>query len=147
MHDEFVYREHQAGWLLILALAGASLLVLAVGPAAPAWPRWLAIGSMLLGALALGRLTVEVGGGELRWRYGWLGLPRWRVPLAAIERIEPCRTHDVAGWGIHRTKEGWLYNIAGHDALRVVCRDGRRFRVGSADVAGLRRVLEPRLSR
>ncbi len=145
MQDEFVYRERQVGWVLILGLLGSALIVWAVSPPEPVWPIALAIGSMSLLSLALGRLTVEVGGGELRWRYGWLGLPRWRVPLADIERIEPCRTRAVEGWGIHRTKEGWLYNIAGQDALRVVRRDGRRFRLGSADIAGLQRVLQPRL--
>lgn len=145
MRGEFVYRAHQTGWLLLVSLLGTSLLVLAVSPAEPAWPAWLAAGSMLLAALALGRLTVEVGGGELRWRYGWLGLPRWQVPVTAIERIEPCGTCDVVGWGIHRTKEGWLYNMAGQQALRVVRRDGRRFRLGSADLAGLTRALQARL--
>lgn len=55
------------------------------------------------------------------------------------------REHQV-GWVLLL---GWAAAVlvAGRDALRVTRRDGRRFRIGSADVAGLVRVLEPRLQR
>lgn len=151
MRDEYVYREHQVGWVLVLLLLGSAAAVLVVTHGAePAWPHRVALALMLLPALGLGRLTVEVAGGELRWRFGWLGWLGWpggRIALADIRSIERCQTGWLDGWGIRSTREGMLYNMAGRDALRVTRCDGRRFRIGSADVAGLARVLEPRLQR
>lgn len=57
------------------------------------------------------------------------------------------REHQVGWVLVLLLLGGMLYNMAGRDALRVTRRDGRRFRIGSADVAGLVRVLEPRLQR
>lgn len=55
------------------------------------------------------------------------------------------REHQV-GWVLLL---GWAAAVlvAGRDALRVTRRDGHCFRIGSADAAGLVRVLEPRLQR
>jgi hypothetical protein len=154
MRDECIYRERQIAWgpMLGLALAaGVGLpLHLAFDPGAELWPHGAALALGALIVLCLGSLTVEVGGGELRWYFGWLGSrlggwPGGRVALAEIERIEPCRSRWWEGWGVSHTREGWLYNFAGLSALRVVQRDGKRFRLGSADVAGLQRVLAPRL--
>jgi hypothetical protein len=149
MREEYVYRERQFGWTIMLMLLGAALFVVSVTlwrePLHPPWQPLL-LGTVLgLVALAMGSLTVEVGGGELRWRFGWLGWPGGHVALADIARVEPCRTKWHEGWGIRITPNGMLYNISGLDALQVTRRDGKRFRLGSADVAGLMRVLAPRL--
>jgi len=149
MREEYVYRERQLGWAIVLLLLGSALFVLTVSlwrePLGPPWPLLLLATALGLTALAMGSLTVEVGGGELRWRFGWLGWPRGHVALADIARVEPCRSKWWEGWGIRVTPNGMLYNIAGMDALQVTRRDGKRFRLGSADVAALMRVLAPRL--
>lgn len=150
MDGEYVYRERQVGWGVWVGLGAALCIGLPLharldpGAALGVHVLLLAVAAVLV--LALGSLTVEVGGGELRWRYGWLGWPRWRLPLAEIARIEPCRSGALEGWGIRVTSEGMLYNIHGREALRITRRDGLRLRLGSGDVAGLVRALQPRLT-
>lgn len=149
MRDEYVYRERQIGWLILIALALGSGLVFGVTwwkqPSELQGPLGLLAVGLGLVALGMGSLTVEVGGGELRWRFGWLGWPGGRVRLTDIASVEPCRTKWWEGWGIRFTPDGMLYNVSGFDALRVTRRDGKRFRLGSADPAGVMRVLTPRL--
>jgi hypothetical protein len=149
MREEYVYRERQVGWVILVSMAVAAVFLQVVAwwhdPSDPHWPLRLVAFALSLVALGMGSLTVEVGGGELRWRFGWLGWPGGRVALADIARVEPCRNKWWEGWGIRITPEGMLYNVSGLDALRVTRRDGKRFRLGSADPAGVMRVLTPRL--
>ena len=149
MRGDYVYRERQIGWLILVAVGLACAFVFGL-----AWWRepsqlrgplgWLAV-AMALVAIGMGSLTIEVGGGELRWRFGWLGWPGGRIPLADIARVEPCQTRWHEGWGIRITRDGMLYNVSGFDAVQVTRRDGRRFRLGCTDPAAVVRVLAPRL--
>lgn len=149
MRNEYVYRERQTAWpVLVVLTICLGIIFWAFRSVESAFDRWSVLGAAALVAgalLCLGCMTTEVGGGELRWGFGWLPWPRWRISLSEIDRIEKCRTRWTDGWGIQHTREGWLYSIAGFDALRVVRRDGQCFRLGSADLAGLYRSLDERL--
>ena len=96
-------------------------------------------------ALCLGCLQTEVGSGELRWGFGWPGFPSWKLALGDIAKVEICRSRWHEGWGLRHTREGWLYNVWGFDTVRVTRRDGRSFRLGSADASALQRALASRL--
>ncbi len=136
------YRHTQrAGrWLLIPLVVSLGLLVAA----------WLTgVWSLLAGVAVLGiatwlfsSLTIEVRAGELHWRFG-LGLIHRRVPLAEVTEVRPVRTTLMEGWGIHYTRFGWLYNIAGFGAVAVRLRGGREFAVGTDDPDGLVNALAP----
>lgn len=149
MRDEYIYRERQIGWLILIVLALSATLVFGTTwwrePAELRGPLGLVAAVLGLLAIGMGSLTVEVGGGELRWRFGWLGWPGGRIALSDIASVEPCRTTWREGWGIRFTPDGMLYNVSGCDAVRVTRRDGRRLRLGSADPTGVIRVLAPRL--
>jgi hypothetical protein len=64
------------------------------------------------------------------------------VPLADITRVAPTRTTFLEGWGIHRTRRGWLYNLAGRDAVHIVRADGREFMLGTDEPRRLVAALE-----
>jgi hypothetical protein len=81
-------------------------------------------------------LTIELGGGELRWRFG-PGFIRKRVALADIASARAVRTSLLEGWGIHLTRYGWLYNVSGYDAVEVTLRSGKRFALGTDQPAAL----------
>lgn len=137
--QELVWREVQPVWgLWAVVLLVLPLLWWQAQPAA-----------LLLGLLALplllGRLLTEVRGDALVWRFGWLGWPRWRVPLDEIVAVEPARSSALEGWGIRFTRDGMLYNAHGLQAVRLTLRSGRQLRLGSAEPARLAQALQPRI--
>jgi hypothetical protein len=77
----------------------------------------------------------------LRLQFG-LGVPRKSVPVADIATVEVTRTRFWDGWGVHRTRRGWLYNVAGFDAVLVRLKDGKSFLVGTDEPRKLKTALD-----
>jgi hypothetical protein len=88
-----------------------------------------------------GSLTVQIEGGELRARFGF-GWPRKAVKLADIESVELTRTTFAEGWGVHRTRRGWLYNVSGFDAVLLRLAGGRSLMIGTDEPRRLRAAIE-----
>jgi hypothetical protein len=86
-------------------------------------------------------LTVRVGADELKLHFGF-GWPRTAVSLADIASVELTRTRFWDGWGVHRTRRGWLYNVGGYDAVVLSRRDGTALLVGSDDAPRLKAAIE-----
>jgi len=83
--------------------------------------------------------------GALQLRFG-PGFPRKSVNLADIAAAEVTRTNLWEGWGVHRTRRGWLYNVSGFDAVLVRRHDGKSFLVGSDEPRRLKAALERALA-
>ena len=81
-------------------------------------------------------LTVEVTTNELIWYFG-PGV--WRKSIARDDVVSatPVRNKWWWGWGIHRTPRGWLYNVAGLEAVEIALSNGRTLRIGSDEVNAL----------
>jgi hypothetical protein len=95
--------------------------------------------------LGLGRLVIELDGPALRWRFGWLGWPRWQVALADIVAVEKTRAPATAGSGIRVTRQGRLYNVTlGGPAVALTLRDGRRLLLGTPEPEKLAAFIEAR---
>ncbi|MCU6435058.1 hypothetical protein LPB67_14870 [Undibacterium sp. Jales W-56] len=90
-----------------------------------------AINCLVLGLL--GRLTIRIDSTHLRWHFGLLGWPAWKVALSEIRQVELCQTRWTEGWGIRLTTQGMLYNAAGSGAVRITKADGSSLRLGSAE--------------
>jgi hypothetical protein len=146
------YSHSQAMWALWLALTAAGLA--AMSGAIVALPAELPMHWLLFAAaplvllLVFGRLRVQVDAQALEWQFGYLGLPRWRLPLADIMAVTATRTGWVDGWGIHyRPGLGWVFNAWGFGAVRIEKRDGRVFRLGTDEPERLASVITARLPR
>jgi len=87
-------------------------------------------------------LTIRIAGGELRWAFGHLGWPRWRLRIADIAAAEPTRTTFWEGWGIRYTRRGWLYNVSGFDAVLLRRTDGKTFLLGTDEPRKLVAAIE-----
>jgi hypothetical protein len=138
-----LYQHRQVGRLTLLVLAAVWVLTVVMLSQAPPgrgsgspW-QWAPAVMPVLIALVFGSLQVSVDADALRWRFGWLGLPRWQLALDDIERVEIVRSRWTEGWGVQWTRRGMLYNTSGLDALRVVRRNGKVLRIGSDDVHAL----------
>lgn len=131
----------QAGrWLLIPAGMALVLLLMAL------WLRlWPVLGGIVVLALAVwlfGSLTIEISAGVLKWRLG-PGLIRRSLPVNLIAEAQAVRTRWFDGWGIHYTRLGWLYNVAGFDAVAITLKNGKQFALGTDEPERLLAALNP----
>jgi hypothetical protein len=90
----------------------------------------------LITIVAFYKLTITIDGEILCASFG-VGLARKKVALAEIAAFEPIRIRWWYGWGIHLTPYGWLFNVAGLDAVAITLHDGRKFALGTDDPDGL----------
>lgn len=139
------YERRQRSPLILVALgmlllAAAFLLREEVEP-----------GVILLTVVALllanfGSLTVRVDEGAVKLRFG-VGLIRRTIPLGRIQAAARVRNRWWYGWGIRLTPHGWLWNVAGLDAVELRLEEGKVFRIGTDDPEGLEAALSTHLSR
>ena len=141
------YEHTQHGWPIRIAFGLAALgflVMMAVRPFDLPMPRAaLMVGAAVAAALGLqwSRMTIRVDIDRLHWSFG-PGWPRFSLPLAAVRSVEATRTTFLQGWGIHRTRRGWLYNIAGWDAVLVTRADGKQLLLGTDEPRRLKSALE-----
>src|SRR5690606_1203315 len=127
-----IYHHTQRGTGVVAGICAAIALV--------GWARWdhPREGAVLAGALALGALTlllfatltVRVTEDAIAIAFG-LGIVRKRFALADVQDARAVRNRWWYGWGIRRIPGGWLYNVAGLDAVELRLASGRTVRIGT----------------
>ena len=133
-------------WTLMpfTSLAVASVLWLTADPHAQ-WGVGIVLVTTVLTLGVFGRLLVEVDATMLRWQFGWLGVPRWSLPLAQIERCGAARG-SASGAGIKGSRRHREYTAAlRSSAVRFVLKDGRSILIGTPGPDRLRAFVEARL--
>jgi len=80
--------------------------------------------------LLFSTLTVIVSDGWLECRFG-VGLIWRRIRLSDVRNAEAVRNKWYYGWGIRLTPHGWLWNVAGLDAVELTFANGKKFRIGT----------------
>jgi len=138
---EEVYRHSQRGYLGLIIVIGVLVVMLATGAAAAGWAVMLPLAIVVVVVLMMSRLTVVVTRDELLVYFG-PGLRVKRVRLDEIAVVRAVENPWWYGWGIRFTPHGVLYNVAGTDAVEIVLKRGRQFRVGTDEPLVLREVLE-----
>jgi hypothetical protein len=144
------YRHTQFGWAIaigtVAGLGLAALLTASLSAAtmAAAWWPVVALYVIIVSAFVLlATLTVEVDAERVRLRFG-VGLIGRSVAMADITACEIVRTPVRWGWGLHWTPSGWLYNVAGRDAVRIELSGERAVIIGSDDAPALLRAIDSR---
>jgi hypothetical protein len=141
------YEHTQHGWPIRIAFGLTALVFLVMMGMRPfdlSMSRAvLLVGAAAAAALGLlwSRMTICIDSDRLRWSFG-PGWPRFSLALAEIQSVDATRTTFWQGWGIHRTRRGWLYNIAGWDAVLVTRADGKQFLLGTDEPRRLKSALE-----
>jgi hypothetical protein len=146
------YRHVQFGWAIAVGTGLGALLALAVTLTLSAemlrdtWWLVAALFAVLGAAWALfASLAVEVDAREVRVRFG-IGLIRKTIAIADILRADVVRTRIWWGWGLHWTPAGWLYNVAGRDAVRLELRRERALMIGSDEAGRLKEAIDTRIA-
>ena len=98
-----------------------------------------AIGVMIFVIFVLasfGTLTVSVDERYVAVRFG-CGIFRKRFRVGEIASVEQVKNHWYYGWGIRLWfwPYMWIYNVSGFDAVELVMKNGRVYRIGT-DVPG-----------
>jgi hypothetical protein len=146
-----LYAHTQTGWPVRIAFGATALAVLviaAIGFEDLRAPRAVfAVGAVIavVFAVAWSRLSIRIDGDRLQWTYG-PGWPRFSLPIADIASVDITRTTFLEGWGIHRTRRGWLYNIGGSQAVHIQRHDGRQLLLGTDEPRRLKAALERALA-
>lgn len=139
------YQKRQRGSLIVFVLS--LLLVAGVFFVRDALVPGLTLAAVVALLLAgFGSLEVRVDEDAVRLRFG-VGLIRRTIALDRIESAARVRNRWWYGWGIRLTPHGWLWNVAGLDAVELRLTDGKLFRIGTDDPEGLQGALEARLGR
>jgi len=90
----------------------------------------------LIAIVVFYKLTITIESETLCASFG-VGLIRKKLPVSEIAGCESIRIRWWYGWGIYLTPDGWLYSVAGWDAVAITLRDGRKFAFGTDDPDGL----------
>jgi len=133
------YEHTQIGHVIIWSLFVLAVLfaINATFGSSPHRESFLVVSVVLLITLTLSyKLTITINEETLCASFG-IGMIRKRVSVAEIAACGPIRIRWWYGWGIHLTPYGWLYNVAGSDAVAIRLRDGRKFALGTDDPPGL----------
>jgi hypothetical protein len=146
------YRHTQFAWVLagvlvpgVLAAIGLMVFLPEGAMRAPWWTPWLLVAVLAVGLLLFGWLTVEVDERRVHLRFG-IGAFRRTVPLGDIRSCDRVRTRLHWGWGIRWTPAGWLYNVAGREAVRLELVRERPLIIGSDDADALKAAIDARIA-
>jgi len=146
------YRHTQFAWVLagvlglgLLAAIGLPVFLPEGAMRAPWWTPWLLVAVLAAGLLLFGWLTVEVDGREVRLRFG-VGAFRRTVRVEDVRGCDRVQTRMRWGWGIRWTPAGWLYNVAGREAVRLDLLRERPVIIGSDDADALKAAIDAQIA-
>jgi len=134
------YTHTQTGRLRIVLLIAAGIF-LAIGyfapPEAARRPVFAAVAVVCIFlSFAFEHLTIRDEGDRLGVRFGPLPLFKKTIPYAEMTGVKRSCSTFLAGWGIHWTRRGWLWNIGGLDCVRIEM-GSRSVLLGTNDPDGL----------
>lgn len=135
------YKHTQIGYLIIIALIIPLLILFFTLTTAEFILVLPMIAITFLIALTLFySLTVEIDETKLIIKFGF-GIINKKFILKDIVSCHPVKNPWYYGWGIHRTPHGWLYNIAGFDAVEIKMKNGKTYRIGTDESKKLEAVI------
>lgn len=115
--------------LVALTLIGFAAIVFAPLPLYMR-PLILVLAILALVNAAFSSLTVAISQEKLEF---WFGVGIWhkRHHLYDIAACAVVKNSWWNGWGIRWTPHGWLYNVAGSDAVEILFTNGKKIRIGT----------------
>ncbi len=146
MHN---YRRTQRGTLLVtvygLIAAGTAVFFARYGASTPLIPS-MAIFLLAVAAGIFCCLTVSVSPEAITLRFG-ISPIRKRFLVRGISSVGVVRNRWFYFWGVRYTPHGWLYTVSGLDAVEIVLKNGRKYRIGADDPAELRAAIQEAIER
>lgn len=93
------------------------------------------------------RLKVDVNSNEIVLSFG-IGVFKKRIDISEINSVETVTNKFLYGWGIRLTPHGWLWNIAGYDAVELSFKNSaKKFRIGCENSDELKAAIESNIQK
>lgn len=98
---------------------------------------------ILLILASFGTLHVIVDENVSRINFGY-GIVRKKFPLHEIASAKKVRNRWYHGWGIRVWfwPYMWIYNVSGFDAVEIVMKNGKRYRIGTDEPEALEHAIQ-----
>jgi hypothetical protein len=146
--ERYEHRQPLARWASV-AMAAVLALFLYLPFAFPNDPvvPWLpaACAAVIIGSWwMVSALITRVDATGVSWSFTW-GWPGGRVPFSQIARVERTDLNmlEEGSAGLHWTIwHGWLWNVAGAQAVEIFMTGGGRVTIGTDDPQGLVAAIE-----
>jgi len=89
---------------------------------------------------SFGSLQVSIDKKYLRLKFGF-GLFWKNFLLNEIVSVKTVKNHWYYGWGIRLIPGGWLFNVSGFEAVELVMKNGKVYRIGTDEAEKLRQAV------
>ncbi len=151
------HRKTQTGWLIIfifvpiiLFFAGVFYYQEVLGKpfGDNSAPSWLYLAFTVFFVLLLGllvRLTFTGFHDHLEIKFG-IELIRKRFYYKNIRSCSVQKSPFIYGWGIRKIPDGWFYNTSGSMSVQLNMKNGKMYRIGTAEPQKLEQFIRTRLS-
>ena len=140
-----MYKRTQIGWLTLIFIGMAILSTAYFGILYLNWIALSVSGILVICMILFANLTVIVNDHSVEIRFG-VGLFRKKFSLEEIESCTVVRNRWWYGWGIRKIPKGWLFNVSGLDAVELLMRNGKVYRIGSDDPQQLGGFIQRKLN-
>jgi hypothetical protein len=131
------YKHTQIGYLLIIALGAATLLIGRLTIITRFNPGAILLLVLMILFLAIfATLTVEVKEQTINIQFG-IGIIRKRFSLKDVQTYRAVKNPWYYAWGIHVIPNGLIFNVSGWEAVELQMKNGTKYRIGTDDVQGL----------
>lgn len=125
------YEHTQIGYATLSLLAlGIALVTFWLVVKGFTWLGFLLLVVLDLSLILFSTLTVVVRDGLLELTFG-PGIYHKRITLSEVQHCDVTRNPWFFGWGIRWIPGGWLYNVSGLQAVVLLMRNGRQYRIGT----------------
>lgn len=138
------YKHTQIGYLTLIVtlvvlvlFAWAYITARAEPPSVDSGTNLLVTATMALVLFILASfvtLTASIDEKYLKIKFGY-GIFKKKFPLNEIVSATSVKNHWYYGWGIRLClwPKMWIYNVSGFDAVEIILKSGRVYRIGTDD--------------
>ncbi len=136
------YKHTQVGYLMLVVTLAVLVLfawvymtALAEPPSVDSGPNFAVtavMGFILLILASFATLTVSIDESFLRIRFGY-GLFARKFALGQIASAQVVKNRWYYGWGakVWFWPYMWIYSVSGFDAVEIIMKNGKRYRIGT----------------
>ncbi|MFZ5518965.1 MAG: hypothetical protein ACOY90_20200 [Candidatus Zhuqueibacterota bacterium] len=142
------YEHRQTAFVIIVPITILCMIAVAILPAYNALqhPTLTVVIAFLVAMALFYDLKVKISHNTILCSFG-IGLIQRRIPISEIAEAKTVQNPWYAGWGIRWLPgQYWMWNVSGLQAVELIFKDGRRFRIGTDEPEKLASAIQMNLS-